>query len=562
MEQQTPTPPPSTPQPPEPPQQPPPSPSPPTPTTTASTASSSAALPPPITATTSTSTSSLPSTTASPPQLSLPSPSQNPQPPTSTPTPNTQTRPAAAAAFNRAWQQPPQPSPISHFALPPPPLPLPPHHHSSSSSASSTASASNSSSSSSSLLVPPPPRGGMAIGVPAHHPGTPPPPPTSFSSLTPPSFVQPFGGLGRNVTDSGPTSSSSQVRPTVGGMQGIGMMGTLGSSSAMRPPGVPVRPVQSSPRPQSSPSIQSPATQNFQGHGMLRVSSVGSPGSPSPGSSQSPQPQNQPWLNSGSQVKPPLPPSRPQVSPQSMQQRSHITQQHHHAMTTTSQQQQASSSQQSQQPSTSGAGTQEHYGQQLPQSRIQQSLPNQQQIARNPSLGTQRPSHSTIPSSPVQPGLPNRAPSAEPEESCNRILSKRSIQELVSHVDASEKLDPEVEDILVDIAEDFVDSITTFGCSLAKHRKSATLEAKDILLHLERNWNTTLPGFSGDEIKTYKKPFTSDIHRERLAVIKKSVLAGETLNSRSSAGQAGGHPKGHLAKGPTSIVGSPPDKRT
>ena len=51
----------------------------------------------------------------------------------------------------------------------------------------------------------------MAIGVPAHHTGTPPTPPASFSSLNPPSFGQPLSGVGRNVTDSGPASSSSQV---------------------------------------------------------------------------------------------------------------------------------------------------------------------------------------------------------------------------------------------------------------------------------------------------------------------------------------------------------------
>lgn len=113
----------------------------------------------------------------------------------------------------------------------------------------------------------------------------------------------------------------------------------------------------------------------------------------------------------------------------------------------------------------------------------------------------------------VQAVTQNRTAIAESDESCNRILGKRSIHELVSQIDSSEKLDPEVEDILVDIAEDFVDSITTFGCSLAKHRKSTTLEAKDILLHLERNWNITLPGFGGDEIKSYRKPVRIIIDR-------------------------------------------------
>lgn len=150
--------------------------------------------------------------------------------------------------------------------------------------------------------------------------------------------------------------------------------------------------------------------------------------------------------------------------------------------------------------------------------------------------------------------------SAESGESCNRILSKRSIQELVTQIDPSERLDPEVEDILMDIADDFVESITSFGCSLAKHRKSNTLEAKDVLLHLERNWNTTLPGFSGDEIKIYRKPFSSDIHKDRLATVKRSIASADIANTRSSAGQAAGNPKSHIPKAQLNVIGSPNPK--
>lgn len=174
-------------------------------------------------------------------------------------------------------------------------------------------------------------------------------------------------------------------------------------------------------------------------------------------------------------------------------------------------------------------------------------------------MGSQRPPLGMSQSGASHPGTLTKPATPDTEESSNRILSKRSIQELVNQIDPSEKLDPEVEDILVDIAEDFVESITTFGCSLAKHRKSSTLEAKDVLLHLERNWNMALPGFGGDEIRAYKKPLVNEIHRERLAAVKKSILAAETISKNSSG--ASGSAKGHLAKGPANTINSPPNPK-
>ncbi|CAK7333829.1 unnamed protein product [Dovyalis caffra] len=124
----------------------------------------------------------------------------------------------------------------------------------------------------------------------------------------------------------------------------------------------------------------------------------------------------------------------------------------------------------------------------------------------------------------------------------------------------SEKFDPEVEEILADIADEFVVStacVTTFGCSLAKHRKSDTLEAKDILLHLDRNWNMTLPGFGGDEIKSYRKQVTNDIHKERLVAVKKSILASEMANAKNSVGQAAGNAKSSMTKTLSNPIVSP-----
>lgn len=158
---------------------------------------------------------------------------------------------------------------------------------------------------------------------------------------------------------------------------------------------------------------------------------MGSPGSPSLSSSQTAP--TQPWLSSGSQVKPPLPtPSpRPQASSQSFQQRSHVPQQYLHNMPTTPQQQTISSGQQ---PPQSSGSTQplEHYSQQIPASRIQQPLSHQQQATRG--LGSQRPPLGMTQSGTSHLGAPSKTAPADIEESSNRIVSKRSIQELVNQV--------------------------------------------------------------------------------------------------------------------------------
>ncbi|KAH9961263.1 transcription initiation factor TFIID subunit A-domain-containing protein [Russula dissimulans] len=75
---------------------------------------------------------------------------------------------------------------------------------------------------------------------------------------------------------------------------------------------------------------------------------------------------------------------------------------------------------------------------------------------------------------------------------------RRSIQELVLSIDPNIKIEPEVEDLLLDIADEFIDSVTNFGCRLAKHRGGDMLEVRDLQLHLERNHNIRIPGFASD----------------------------------------------------------------
>ena len=112
--------------------------------------------------------------------------------------------------------------------------------------------------------------------------------------------------------------------------------------------------------------------------------------------------------------------------------------------------------------------------------------------------------------------------------------------------------------VLQDIAEDFVENVAAFACELVKHREGDTLEVKDLQLAIgamcctwahpgpkgwecrrgpvscrsepclrtrpntEKNWNMRLPGIGDNELRQIKKSSTTEVHRQRSLLVRRS----------------------------------------
>jgi hypothetical protein len=53
-----------------------------------------------------------------------------------------------------------------------------------------------------------------------------------------------------------------------------------------------------------------------------------------------------------------------------------------------------------------------------------------------------------------------------------------------------------VRQVLLELADDFLENLISAGSVLAKHRGSDVLEVRDVALHMERAWDMRLPGYS------------------------------------------------------------------
>ncbi|WVZ68195.1 hypothetical protein U9M48_017161 [Paspalum notatum var. saurae] len=293
--------------------------------------------------------------------------------------------------------------------------------------------------------------------------------------------------------------NNSNTAQALQGMQPMGVMGSM-AMNQMRPNGtIPYTAQQRFAHAQMRPQASQQAAlspQKVPGQGLSRTASINALNSQLPGSSQNgqmvamsmpqQQQQQQQWLKQmqSSMGSP--------VSQQQYQQRLFLMQ--HLQQKGLNQQQLAQVQPQHPHLNAHQLIQQQQFLQQFQQ---QQAL----QSPRVSASGSQKSANLTgsQPGTPMSGGTMTGGSASQGVEGTNQLLGKRKIQDLVAQVDPLGKVDPEVEDLLLEIADDFINSVTAFACNLAKHRKSSVVEAKDVLLHLEKNWHLSVPGFSRED---------------------------------------------------------------
>ncbi|KAI9021157.1 transcription initiation factor TFIID subunit A-domain-containing protein [Hyaloraphidium curvatum] len=99
---------------------------------------------------------------------------------------------------------------------------------------------------------------------------------------------------------------------------------------------------------------------------------------------------------------------------------------------------------------------------------------------------------------PTQRAPVKQEPQVKEEDGKRKpLVTRERLEAMVREVDPTEKLDPEVYEILYEIADDFVASTTALASRLARHRGGRNIEPRDLGVPMDRLWGLRIPGISG-----------------------------------------------------------------
>ncbi|XP_018645675.1 alpha(1,3)fucosyltransferase,putative [Schistosoma mansoni] len=139
----------------------------------------------------------------------------------------------------------------------------------------------------------------------------------------------------------------------------------------------------------------------------------------------------------------------------------------------------------------------------------------------NPSVSTAGVTVVEIPCSPEN-GQTNLDSKCITDEQTNSVFTSSSLTELLTEFEPHLQLDPDVEEVITNLANEFIVNCAEKAQQLALHRGISNVEAKDVVFCMERDWNVIVPGFATEE-RLVRKNFTAEAHKQRLALIKKQI---------------------------------------
>ncbi|KAG1685418.1 hypothetical protein DVH05_008415 [Phytophthora capsici] len=128
-----------------------------------------------------------------------------------------------------------------------------------------------------------------------------------------------------------------------------------------------------------------------------------------------------------------------------------------------------------------------------------------------------------------------------PSATNKALTPNRQLGELLRSIDPKFCFHPAVEELLLDMASDFVQDVVDFSGKLAKHRRSTTLEPRDLQFCLAKNHGISLAGVLpasagaasglrplGQDLLVRARPAKNSLHMHRMALKFKSQLHTKT----------------------------------